>query len=71
MSLIDKVKNFLSQHEAQVDQAIDKAGDIADQRTGSKYSEQIDKAQEQAKKMTGPNEPRETYGTQQGDDGRQ
>lgn len=70
MSLIDKVKNFLNQHEAQVDKAIDKAGDIADQRTGGKYSEQIDKAQEQAKKMTGPNEPHETYGPGE-DDGRQ
>jgi hypothetical protein len=70
MSIIDKVKNFLSQHETQVDQAIDKAGDIADQRTGGKYSDQIDKAQDQAKKMTGPNEPHETYGTRE-DDGRQ
>ncbi len=56
MSLVDKVKGFLSQHAGQVDKAIDKAGDLADKRTGGKYADKIDKAQEQAKKAARANE---------------
>jgi hypothetical protein len=56
MSLVDKVKGFLSQHRDQVDKAIDKAGDLADKKTGGKYADKIDKAQEQARKAAQANE---------------
>ncbi|MEV5707817.1 antitoxin [Actinoallomurus sp. NPDC052274] len=48
MSFMDKVKNLLGQHGDKVDEAIEKAGDMADRKTGGKYSRQIDTAQEQA-----------------------
>lgn len=51
MSLMDKVKNLLGQHGDKVDQAIEKAGDMADRKTGGKYSGQIDTAQEQARRF--------------------
>ena len=35
------------------DSAIDKAGDAADAKTGSKHSEQVDKVQETADKKIG------------------
>ena len=50
MSIVDKVKEFLGQHGAQVDKAVDKAGDMIDERTGGKYADKVDKAQDQAKK---------------------
>jgi N-acetylmuramoyl-L-alanine amidase CwlA len=50
MSVLDKVKDLLSKNKDKVDQAIDKAGDIADQKTQGKYSDKIDKVQEAAKK---------------------
>ncbi|GAB3983421.1 antitoxin [Actinoallomurus sp. CA-150999] len=51
MSLMDKVKNLLGQHGDKVEEAIEKAGDMADRKTGGKYSGQIDTAQEQARRF--------------------
>jgi MT0933-like antitoxin protein len=42
--LTDKIKNLVDKHDKQVDQGITKAGDMVDERTGKKHSEQIDKA---------------------------
>jgi hypothetical protein len=50
MSVLDKVKDLLSKNKDKVDRAIDKAGDIADQKTQGKYSDKVDKVQEAAKK---------------------
>ena len=50
MSIVDKMKEFLGQHGDQVDKAVDKAGDMIDEKTGGKYADKVDKAQEQAKK---------------------
>jgi antitoxin protein of toxin-antitoxin system len=50
MSIMDKMKAFLGQHGDKVDKAVDKAGDMIDQRTGGKYADKVDKAQEQAKR---------------------
>jgi uncharacterized protein YjbJ (UPF0337 family) len=50
MSIVDKVKEFLGQHGDKVDKAVDKAGDILDEKTGGKYADKVDKAQEQTKK---------------------
>ncbi|CAM2998276.1 antitoxin [Skermania piniformis] len=48
--LVGKARNLAEQHKDQVDQAIDKAGNLVDQKTGGKYSGQIDKAQDAAKR---------------------
>jgi hypothetical protein len=53
MSIMDKVKNLLGQHGDKVDQAVEKAGDMFDKRTGGKYADHVDKAQEQAKRTAG------------------
>ena len=57
MSVIDKLKGMLKGHEAQADQAVDKAGDMIDAKTGNKYASQVDKAQEQAKKQINTEPP--------------
>ncbi|MGW0748717.1 antitoxin [Streptomyces sp. NPDC002587] len=53
MSALDKLKQMLKGHEDQAGQAIDKAGDLVDERTQGKYTSQVDTAQEQLKKQLG------------------
>jgi hypothetical protein len=49
MGLLDKIKGLLSQNADKVDQAIDKAGDFVDDKTGGKYADTVDKVQDAAK----------------------
>ena len=49
MGLMDKVKGLLGQHEEKVDDAIDKAADIADDKTDGKHTDKIDAAADKAK----------------------
>ncbi|MEU4689438.1 antitoxin [Actinoplanes sp. NPDC023714] len=53
MSFLDKAKDFADDHDKQVDEGLEKAGDQADQRTGQKYSDQIDKGVDTAQQRTG------------------
>ena len=53
MSIVDKMKEFLGQHGDQVDKVVEKAGDMVDEKTGGKYADKVDKAQEQARKAAG------------------
>jgi hypothetical protein len=53
MSFLDKAKDFADDHDKQVDQGLEKAGDQVDQRTGSKYSDKIDQGVDQAQQRTG------------------
>jgi hypothetical protein len=55
MGLLDKVKGLLSQNSDAVDTAIDKAGDVVDEKTEGKYKGVVDSAQEAAKKAVGGN----------------
>ena len=50
---MDKAKDFADKHDKQVDQGTEKAGDMADKRTGGKYDDQIDKGVDQAQARTG------------------
>lgn len=50
---MEKAKNLASEHDEQVDQGLDKAGDAVDERTGGKYGEQIDKGVDAAQERTG------------------
>ena len=53
MGFLDKVKGLAGQHADKVEQAIDKAADMADEKTGGKYTDQIDKGVESAKGFVG------------------
>jgi hypothetical protein len=46
---LDKTKEVLSENADKVGQAIDKAGDIIDEKTKGKYSSTVDKVQDAAK----------------------
>ena len=53
MSFLDKAKEFVDGHDKQVDEGLEKAGEQVDQRTGNKYSSQIDKGVDAAQERTG------------------
>lgn len=57
MGFLDKAKSLLSQNADKVEQAIDKAGDIVDDKTGGKYKDTVDKVQEAAKKAVDKGNP--------------
>jgi uncharacterized protein YkvS len=50
MGFLDKLKDLLSKNTDKVDAAIEKVGDVVDQKTGDKYKGAVDKVQETAKK---------------------
>lgn len=50
MGFLDKAKDLLAQHADEVEIAIDKAGELVDDKTQGKYSDTIHKVQEEAKK---------------------
>ncbi|WP_423791064.1 antitoxin [Micromonospora cathayae] len=50
---MDKAKDFAGQHDKQVDQGLEKAGEQVDQRTGGKHDKQIDQGVDQAQRRTG------------------
>jgi hypothetical protein len=53
MGIFDKAKDALSDHPEQVDKGIDKLGDLADQKTGGKYADKVDKGQDLARDRLG------------------
>lgn len=57
MGFLDKVKSLVSKNADKVDMAIDKAGNIVDQKTQGKYSSQVDKVQDAAKKAVDKTDP--------------
>ena len=59
MGFLDKAKSLLSQNADKVEQVIDKAGDIVDEKTQGKYSGAVDKAQEAAKNAINKEEPQQ------------
>ncbi|MDN5934085.1 MAG: antitoxin [Pseudonocardia sp.] len=52
MSFLDKAKDLLNQHDDKVDQALDKAGEMAKERFAG-HDEQIDGFVDQAQQRTG------------------
>lgn len=48
MPMMDKLKGMLGKHSDKADQAIDKASSTADEKTGGKYSDQINQGAEKA-----------------------
>ena len=41
MGIFDKAKDLLNEHSDKVDQGIDKAAELIDQKTGGQHTEQI------------------------------
>ena len=60
MGFLDKVKEVWSKNTEKVDAAIEKAGDVLDQKTGDKYKSVVDKVQETAKKAVDDTKAPET-----------
>lgn len=46
MSMMDKLKDMVGKNPDKAQQGLDKASDYADEKTGGKYSDKIDKATE-------------------------
>ena len=51
MGIFDKAKDLLSKNKEHVKTGVDKAGDMADDKTGGKHTEHIDKAEDAANKL--------------------
>ena len=49
MGIFDRAKDALSGQQGKVDEGVEKAGDILDDKTEGKYAEQVDQGQEIAK----------------------
>jgi hypothetical protein len=58
MGFLDKAKDLLSQNADKVEQAIDKAGDIVDEKTQGKYTSVVDKVQDAAKNAVDKSDPK-------------
>ncbi|NNG19390.1 antitoxin [Naumannella sp. ID2617S] len=53
MGIFDKAKDFAQNNPDKADQAVDRAGDIVDQRTGGQHAAHVDKAQDMLKGQYG------------------
>lgn len=53
MGIFDKAKDALSGQQDKVDDGVEKAGDMVDDKTEGKYAEQVDHGQEMAKDKLG------------------
>ena len=53
MGFLDDAKKMAAEHDQQVDQAIEKAGDLVDEKTGDKFTDKVDRAQDFAEEHTG------------------
>jgi hypothetical protein len=50
---VNKAKGLVDQNDEKVDDAIEKAGDLVDDKTGDKYAGHVDKAQDLLQEKTG------------------
>ena len=53
MGFLDDAKRFIDEHDDQVDQGIEKAGDLVDDKTDGKFADKVDQAQDIAEEKTG------------------
>jgi hypothetical protein len=47
--MADKAKDAMGAHKDKLDEGIEAAGDKADEKTGGKYAQQVDKGQDMAR----------------------
>lgn len=59
MGFLDKIKGLASQNADAVNSAIEKAGDVFDEKTDGKFKGAVDQAQEAAKKAVAGEQPAE------------
>ena len=57
MSIVDKVKEMLGSNADKASDAVDKAGDMVDEKTGGKYADKVDMAQDKAKSFIDSSKP--------------
>ncbi|MBO0680296.1 antitoxin [Mycolicibacterium sp. S2-37] len=57
MAIFDKVKNWVSKNPDKAGQAIEKAGNLFDQKTKGKYADKVNKAQGAARTYVNKNNP--------------
>ena len=48
--LVDKGKQAAAENSDKIEDAVEKAGDFVDDKTGGKYADQVDKVQDAVKK---------------------
>lgn len=48
--IVDKGKELAADNADKIEDAVDKAGDFIDDKTGGKYADKVDKVQDAAKK---------------------
>jgi hypothetical protein len=53
MGIFDKAKDAMGAQQDKVDAGVEKAGDMVDERTDSKYAEQVDQGQDMARDKLG------------------
>ena len=53
MGIFDKAKDAINDNAYKIDDAVEKAGDIVDDKTGGKYADKVDKAQDAIQDKTG------------------
>jgi hypothetical protein len=53
MGFLDKAKDLLGKHEEKVEGAIDKVAEVVDDKTGGKYTDNIEKGVDGAKGFIG------------------
>jgi hypothetical protein len=53
MGFLDDAKKLIDENDDKVDRAIEKAGDLVDDRTDGKYADKVDQAQVVAQEKTG------------------
>lgn len=49
MGIFDKAKDLANEHNEQVDQGIDKAAEVIDEKTGGQHTDKIEQGAQQAK----------------------
>jgi MT0933-like antitoxin protein len=59
MAFLDKVKNWVSKNPDKAASAIDKAGDLFDQKTKGRYADKVHKAQDAAQDYVDKNKPQQ------------
>jgi hypothetical protein len=52
-SFFGKAKDFIEKHDEQVDDAVEKAGDMINEKTGGKYESHVDKGVNTVQDKTG------------------
>ena len=57
MSMLDKIKDMIKGHPDQAHKGVEKGGDFVDKKTGSKYSGQVDSAQQRLNDQLGDRRP--------------